>query len=127
MATYNSDSDLFLCDRLDSRIRFWLLSLVLALGFGLGSQLWIRLLDSVSILGLGLSDSVSWIRFLFSFSWIRSLSFGLDFWIRLGLSASGSSLVSGLSESVSWIWSLLFVLVHSVSAPEFGFDSWIRF
>ena len=76
MATYNSDSDLsLLCDRLDSWIRFWLLSLVLALGFGLGSQLWIRLLDSVS--RIRPLFSFSRIRSLFTFSRIRSLAFGL--------------------------------------------------
>ena len=63
MATYNSDSDLFLlCDRLDSWIRIWLLGLVLALGFGLSSRLRIHLLDSVLTLGFGLSDSASFLR-----------------------------------------------------------------
>ena len=102
-----------------SGFRVWLSDLVWVLSFGFVS--WIRSLS------FGLLVSVSRFRFLFSFSRIRSLSFGPDFWILLGLSASDSSLVFGLSESVSWIWSLLFVLFHSVSAPEFGFDSWIRF
>ena len=90
MATYNSDSDLsLLCDRLDSWIRFWLLSLVLALGFGLSSRLRIHLLDSVLTLGFSLFPSVSTsgfglgsrlrIRLLSSVSWIRSLGFGFLF------------------------------------------------
>ena len=105
MATYNSDSDLsLLCDRLGSWIRFWLSSLVLALGSGLGSRLRTRLL--VLTLGFGLS---SWIRslgfgFLFSFSRIRSLLFVL-------------------SDPVSCIRSRLLSLV---STSVFGFDSWIR-
>ena len=62
MATYNSDSDLLLFgDRLDSWIQFWFWVSGLALGFGSGSQLWIRLLDSVLTLGFGLS---SWLRSL---------------------------------------------------------------
>ena len=98
-----------LCDRLDSWIRLWLSSLVLALGSGLGSRLRIHLLDSVLTLGFGLLVSVSWIRspgfgFLFSFSQIRSLVFVL-------------------SDPVSCIRSRLLSLV---STSGFGFDSWIR-
>ena len=120
MATYNSDSDLFLlCDRLDSWIRFRLLTLLLALGFGLSSRLRIHLLDSVSrIRSLG---------FVFC---SLSLGFGLFPSVSTSGFGLGSRLRIRLLSSVSCLRSLgfgLFFSFHSVSAPEFGFDSWIRF
>ena len=91
MATYNSDSDLFLlCDRLDSWIRIRVLGSVLALGFGLSSQPRIHLLDSVLTLGFGLLDSFFCSLSLGSglFRSVSAPESGLGFWVRFRLLSS---------------------------------------